>query len=183
MTLFDHDDGVRGASNGAPIVSIRLAGTPRPKGRPRFRYVQPKGRPGFVHTYSPTETVKYEAALRAAALDAMAGRPILDGPLELLMFVYIEVPASWPRRKREAAFAGEIRPTSRNDGDFENLAKVIDAFNPYKDPRTGIKVPILWSDDALVVDGRVVKVYARKQCGIVIEIRRAGPPPVPYINP
>src|SRR5882757_5992070 len=106
MSLFDHVDGVRGASNGAPIVVIRLAAPPTKKGKqgapvgkddPRSRIVQPKrgGSPFVIH-YTGARTRDYEDLLRAAAIDAMRGKEILDGPLEVLIFAYFPIPDSWP---------------------------------------------------------------------------------------
>src|SRR5262249_4504648 len=173
--LFDlHGDG----ADQAPLLVIRLAGDPVGKERPRFRVVKPKRGPQFVHTFTSAKTRNYESALRAAAIDAMRGRQLLDGPLAILIFAYFKIPQSWPRRQVEAALAGDIRPTVKPD--WENIGKTTDALNPYVDPKSKIKVPIVWRDDALVVDGRVVKIYAQRRPGIIVEIRRAGAPPTPW---
>jgi Holliday junction resolvase RusA-like endonuclease len=158
-----------------PLVVVSLPGQPQGKGRPRFRNVQTRDGRSFTTVYTPAETARYEAQLRAAALDAMRGKAILDGPLEVMVFAYFDVPESWSKAKRAAALAGDVRPTGKPD--WENVCKVLDAFNPYTDPRTKMKIPVLWTDDAIVVDGRIVKLYAVQRPGLVIEIRRAGPPP------
>lgn len=173
-TLFDHDKVSERVSDD-PLVVVALAGEPQGKGRPRFRVVQPRGKPSFVSVYTPAETVAYENALRDQAWRAMAGRPPLDGPLSVRVFAYVTIPKSWSQKKRAAALAGEIRPTGKPD--WENVAKMLDAFNPYKDPRTKLKIPVLWADDAKVVHGEVIQLYATKNPGLVVEVRRAGPPP------
>jgi Holliday junction resolvase RusA-like endonuclease len=162
-----------------PLLVVRLPGDPVGKGRPRSRIVKPKdNRPAFVHVYTDAQTREWEDNLRAAAIDAMAGRPILEGELEVVMFAYMRIPDSWPERRKAQARDGSLRPTSKPD--LDNMLKALDAFNPYRDPRTKIKVPIVWRDDSQVVDSRVVKIYAQRQPGLIIEIRRAGPAPSPW---
>lgn len=175
MSLFDQ----RGEA-GDPLVVIRYAGDPVGKGDPKSRIVRPRdGGKMFVMHYTDPEERAYAAALRAHAIDAMRGRPILDGPLELLMFAYYPVPKSWTVAEKDAASVDLRRPTGKPD--WDNVGKFVgDALNPYRDPDTKILVPIVWRDDACVVDGRVVKLYAKKAPGLVIEVRRAGMPPSPW---
>jgi Holliday junction resolvase RusA-like endonuclease len=98
-----------------PIV-IELAGEPRGKGRPRFV------RNGM--TYTPAATRKYEAALRYAAQEAMAGRPPLVGPISIIVTAVFPIPTSWSKRKPEAALAGELPHVSKPE--IDNLIKSID---------------------------------------------------------
>jgi Holliday junction resolvase RusA-like endonuclease len=72
-------------------------------------------RKGFA--YTPAATRKYEAHARLAAQDAMADRPPLDVPVRIELLVELPVPASWSKRKAEAAITGDVRPTSRPDID------------------------------------------------------------------
>lgn len=127
-------------------VVIVLSGTPQGKGRARRRSVKTRDGRKFITTYTPAKTRRYEAALQAAAVSVMRGRAKLDGALRLLMIAVVAVPASWPKRKREFALAGRIRPTSKPD--WDNIAKTCDALNG-----------VVWVDDARIVDGRVVKWY------------------------
>jgi hypothetical protein len=55
-----------------PVVTIRLAGEPNGKGRPRI-----STRNGMVRAYTPEKTRNYSAALRMAAQVAMGGRSSL----------------------------------------------------------------------------------------------------------
>lgn len=193
MSLVDRSDlfeSPRGSSDAAPLLVISVPlipvvgddGVERQrmisKDRPRFRAVKPKGKPSFVTTYTTDKTRQQENAIRAAAIDAMQGRKLIIGNLSVLMFAFFPIPPSWPAHKREAAFADRLRPTSKPD--FDNILKVVDALNPYFDRRVGCKVPIVWTDDSAVVDGRIIKLFAKRNPGIVIEIWAAPPPPAPW---
>lgn len=128
-------------------IKFTVPGKPKAKGRPRFRVVTPKGKKSFVHTYTPKETETEEGVLRHIASIAMAGRAPLMGPLIIQMAVYIHVPPSWPKKKREDALAGRIYPTSKPD--WDNYAKIQDGLNL-----------IVWGDDAQIVDAHVYKRYS-----------------------
>lgn len=183
MSLLDslERDGVRGdPSKGvAPIVCVRWAGDPVSKGRPRARIAKTRAGLPFVHVYTDKETRDFEAAIRAAAFDAMQGRRVLDEPLAVTIFAYLPVPKSWSAKKQDAARAGLSLETGRKD--IDNIGKaVMDALNPFRDPRTKIRIPVVWTDDSLVVDCRILKIFAKRQPGVIIEIRPAGPPPQPW---
>lgn len=121
-----------------PIV-IELPGVPAGKGRPRF-----SRKTG--HAYTPAKTRSYESMLQGAAITAMDGRPVMDGPVRVLVEAHFPVPASWSRAKKVAALLHVVRPTSRPD--WENIAKMLDAFNA-----------VVWRDDAQVVEGTIIKRY------------------------
>jgi Holliday junction resolvase RusA-like endonuclease len=104
-------------------VRFTIPGIPKGKARPRFRIVTPKGRKGFVSTYTPAETRNEEGVVRQFAQIAMAGRPPLEGPLEFHMAAYLPVPSSWSGKKRERALADQIYPVSAPDAD--NIAKLV----------------------------------------------------------
>lgn len=139
-----------------PVV-IHLAGEPKGKGRPRF--VQ---RGKFMSAYTPTPTRNYEAALRMAAQEAMAGGPPLEGPLRVVVEAVFTVPQSWSGKKRAAALAGAIRPTGRPD--WENISKTLDGCNK-----------LVWHDDAQIVDGRCLKLYG-EAAYLRIEVYRLEQP-------
>lgn len=139
-----------------PII-IELVGTPRGKGRPRFRSVTTRAGTTFASAYTDSETRRFEDALRYAAQESMGGRPPIDGAVAVLIHAFIPIPASWSMKKREAAMRGEILPTTKPD--WENIAKNLDALNQ-----------VVWIDDKQVVDGRVVKRYSEKPC-LRVEVR------------
>ena len=122
-----------------PIIII-LHGTPVGKGRPRF--VRSTG-----IAFTPQKTRGYEAALRYAAQETMAGRPPIDGPVVVSLEASFPVPASWPAKRRVAALAGRIPHQSRPDVD--NLAKNFDALNE-----------IVWKDDKQIVSATILKNYS-----------------------
>jgi Holliday junction resolvase RusA-like endonuclease len=130
-----------------------------PKGRARFRYVAPgaSGRAGFVHVYTPKQTEVYETALKWKGKAAMRGRPPLEGPLAVRIFVMLPIPKSWPAKRRNAALVGLIWPSGRPD--WDNFGKILcDAMNG-----------TIWADDGQIVRALVVKEYAEKP-GIIAEI-------------
>lgn len=133
-----------------PIV-IRLDGTVRGKGRPRFARVGQ-----FVRTFTDAQTRTYEGRLSDAAAEAMDGHPLIEGPVLLKLVATFGVPASWSKRKQADALTGIIRPTGRPD--WENIAKLTDALNG-----------IVWRDDAQVVTATVRKVYGERP-GLAIEV-------------
>ena len=142
------------------IVNIALDGPARGKGRPRATV-----RNGHATVYTDDKTVKYEAQLRFAAMQAMAGRPPTAQPVALLMTVRFAVPVAWSRKKTAAALLGHVRPTVKPDAD--NTLKLTDALNG-----------IVWLDDKQVVDARVRKIYAETP-GLLIEVRTIAAPVLP----
>lgn len=122
-------------------ITVTLPGLPRGKGRPRFAR-----RGKFVSTYTDEKTASYEGALRLAGADAMRGEIPMVGALWVHVTAVFPIPASWSRKKREAAEQNQVAPTGKPDCD--NLLKCLDAFNE-----------IVWKDDAQIVSATVVKVY------------------------
>jgi Holliday junction resolvase RusA-like endonuclease len=131
------------------VISFELLGEPVGWQRTGVRIVKPKFGKQFATLYTPAETRAYEKALALVAKVAMAGagKPApITGPLRLTVTAFMPVPASWSRKKRDAALAGAIRPTVKPD--WDNIGKMTDALKG-----------IIWNDDTQVVDGRVVKTY------------------------
>ena len=131
------------------MITIELAGTPIGKGRPRF--IRSTG-----HAYTPEKTRNYETNLRLAAQDAMGGAEPLSGPLRVTVEARFPVPASWSRKKREAALAASfvsrerLYPACRPDAD--NICKTVgDALNE-----------IVFHDDKQIIDLRVIKAYSAR---------------------
>ena len=128
-------------------VRFTVPGKPVGKGRPR---AAKRGK--SIVLYTPETTVKYESTVALAASQAMAGRPLITGPAEVLMTMVLPVPVSWSKRKQADALAGQLMPTGRPDAD--NVIKAIfDAINK-----------IVWTDDAQVVGLRLRKVYGATPC-------------------
>lgn len=123
----------------APII-ITLPGPPRGKERPRV---------GAHSVYTPSGTRAYEADLKLMARIAMRGRPLLTGPLKVIVVAGMPVPRSWPAVRRNAALNSLTWPVMRPD--WDNIGKTTDALNG-----------VVWGDDAQVIDGRVIKAYGRE---------------------
>ena len=150
-----HDDGL------LDCLVFSVPGVPVPKGRPR-------GRARLVHTdrgpvaqpitpRSPRKTQRYEADIAQAAHLALhtvarASRRFPERlPLRLVVTGY------WPRPMRRPAHVPAAlwrtgRPFPRpSTPDFDNVAKVAaDALN-------GLGI---WTDDAVITDGRGLTRYA-----------------------
>lgn len=122
------------------MIVVELSGTPLGKGRPRFQ--RATGR-----AYTPEKTRNFETNLRLAAQDVMAGQPPLEGPLYVIVEAHLPIPQSWSAKKRKAAIDGTLRPITKPD--WENLAKMLDAFNE-----------VVWRDDAQIVHGAILKLYS-----------------------
>lgn len=115
-------------------VAFTVPGAPQGKGRPRL-----STRGGFARAYTPAKTRSYESQIAAAAIDAGAER--INGPVELCVSAFHEIPRSWSRVKRAQAIDGTIRPTGPRD-DLDNCLKAVgDALNG-----------IAYADDGQVVE-------------------------------
>jgi len=113
------------------IFSVFVAMPPQAKQRPRHMR---SGR-----AFTPKETVRAEAELRQRVQVTWGNREPLDEPLKVTVIVTMNRPKSTPKRV--------LWPTGRPDGD--NLMKLT------QDSLNGI----LWRDDSIIVDARVIKVY------------------------
>lgn len=128
-------------------VSFIIPGAPQGKGRAKIVRIG-----GFSRMATPAKTVAYEGLIAHAAQAAMAGRPMLDGPVAVFLVLDCQVPASWSGKKQREALAGEHMPTTKPD--IDNVCKaVFDGCNG-----------VLWRDDVQVVDVRVRKRYAATPC-------------------
>lgn len=126
------------------LVEIRLDGSPIAKGRHRHRL---NTKTGAIYTHPDAKTRRYEDRLAWAGQIAMAGRPLLEGPLCILFLSFVAIPVSKSQKWKAAALRGEIFPTGRPD--FDNYAKVLDSLNK-----------IVWIDDSQIVDATVRKRYS-----------------------
>ena len=125
------------------MITFVVPGSPQGKGRPRVGTIS-----GRARVFTPAKTVAYEGLIAHAAQQAMAGRPLIDGPVSCATAIDAPIPASWSKRKHAAALAGELMPTTRPD--LDNVVKAIfDGCNG-----------VLWCDDAQVVGLSVRKRYA-----------------------
>lgn len=123
-------------------VEFTVPGQPQGKGRPRIGRVK-----GHARMFTPAKTVTYESTVALFAHQAMQGRPLLVGPVEVAVELVCAIPASWSPKKREQAEQGAIRPTTKPDVD-NVLKAVFDAING-----------VVWVDDVQVVGLSARKTY------------------------
>jgi Holliday junction resolvase RusA-like endonuclease len=121
-------------------ITVIVSGEVIAKGRPRMT------KRGFA--YTPAATRKYEAHARLAAQMAMGDQPPLQMPCRLELVAELPIPMSWSSKRRAAALAGDILPTSRPD--IDNFLKSgADALNG-----------IIVVDDSLITEVRARKRYS-----------------------
>jgi Holliday junction resolvase RusA-like endonuclease len=116
-----------------------VPGLPQGKGRARF---------GNGRAYTPAKTVAYEGLVAMAGHQAMNGRPLIEGPVYMLVNAFFPIPKSWSKAKREAALTGTVWHTGKPDGD--NILKAVgDALNE-----------VAFKDDSQVAFAKITKRYA-----------------------
>lgn len=120
-------------------VIFTIPGRLRGKGRPRF-----SKRGDKVHTFTDAKTLATEGVIRHFASEAMKGRAPIGGPVSLTVAIWQSIPASWSKKRKEAAFFLTGKP------DIDNVVKAIcDACNK-----------IVFLDDAQISDLHVIRRYA-----------------------
>ena len=126
------------------MTEFIIDATPVAKGRPRF-----SSRGGFVKTYTPAKTSEWEDVVREEARKAMGSSEPIDGPVALSLRFYLPIPASWSKKRTEAANLGHEHHIKKPDVD--NFAKaVMDACNG-----------VLFVDDSQVINLHVSKHYSK----------------------
>lgn len=138
-----------------PFVTIILPGSPRGKGRPRTAV-----RGSFATIFTDKKTRNYENDLKAAGIKAMEGLEVAVGPLSVGVRAYMAIPASWSRKRRQAALSGDLMPTTGVD--LDNIVKMLDGLNyrlpTYKGDKS--KWPIVWGNDAQIINLHAMKFYS-----------------------
>lgn len=100
-------------------------------------------------TYTPRGMGAYQRAVAGYAAVAHRGRPRFNGPVAMIVFATFAIPKSWPKKKTEAALAGQEMMTARPD--IDNIAKSI------ADALSGS----IYLDDSQVVISFSAKKYGR----------------------
>lgn len=115
------------------------SGVPRGQGRPRFTRT---GR-----AYKADKDREYERSIRAAYLEWHRDKRPIDGPFRVSVEVWMQVPRTASRNKREDMLIDRIRPTVKPD--LDNVVKaVLDALNG-----------IAYTDDKALVQIEAKKLY------------------------
>jgi Holliday junction resolvase RusA-like endonuclease len=125
------------------IVTIKIDGTPVPKGRPRFARVG-----GFVRTYTDAKTVNFETHVKLAAKVAMGASEPWTCPIDAYLYFALTIPASASKKAKQAMSDGTTMHTKKPD--LDNLIKsVLD----------GLKGTV-FMDDGQIVNIHSTKVYS-----------------------
>lgn len=101
------------------MITFKIPGNP--VSQPRVAAAK-RGR--FIHIYTPEKKIKpYKDAIKLIATQAMAGKPPLEGPIDVCIHFYFDRPKSHTKKQRECAWHAQ-KP------DIDNLTKaVFDALN------------------------------------------------------
>lgn len=123
------------------IVKFTVPGTPVAKGRPRFSRQGP-----FVRTYTPDKTYRYEQLVQLSFIQSE--QPKLSGAVKVRILAYFPIPKSASKKKQKMMAEGEIRHTTKPDG--ENVSKaILDGLNK-----------IAYDDDSNIVELHIEKWYS-----------------------
>lgn len=145
------------------MICFEVPGEPQAWARAGVRVIAPRGGKPFASFYDTKEQLAYKRAIAMLAKSVLRSKPPLDCAVVLRVTALRSVPKSWPKRDRDAALSGVIRPTSVPDAD--NYTKVVkDALNK-----------IAWNDDAQVVTELSAKFYAETPL-LRIEFAPTGTP-------
>lgn len=142
-------------AGGAVSLSLFIAGTPVPKGRPRTKVVQPKGPsiPAYAQIYTPHATVGWEEIVILQVRQQLAGL-LLDEP----RLAHVDLPLdgrgliamrfNMPRPKSTPK---SVKYPMKSKSDWDNLAKSV------QDALQGAGVI---KNDVMVTDATVAKRFA-----------------------
>lgn len=129
------------------MIAFTVPGQPQGKGRAKIVRIG-----GFSRMATPQKTVAYEGLIAHEAQQAMAGRSLLEGPVNVNVTIECQVPASWSAKKQRMALAHELHPTTKPDTD-NVLKAVFDGMNG-----------VVWKDDVQVINVCVAKRYSATPC-------------------
>lgn len=134
-------------------IQFTVPGQPVGKGRARAAK-----RGNFITMYTPEKTANYESLVAHAAHVAMAGKSLISGSVAVDLDIRLQIPASWPKKRKDMAAQGLIAATKKPDAD--NVEKgIFDGMNG-----------VVWVDDVQVVEVFKRKRYAETP-GVVVIVR------------
>jgi Holliday junction resolvase RusA-like endonuclease len=126
------------------MITFRVDGPPRGKGRPRA-----SSRGGHVRLYTDEKTITYERQLAEACKADMVLWDIqpLTGPLKVTVAAFFTPPKSATKKAKADMLAGVTMHTVKPD--LDNIVKCLDGING-----------IAYVDDAQIVQIEAAKAYA-----------------------
>jgi len=120
-----------------------IEGDPVAKGRPKFAR-----RGKFVSVYTPEKTKTYETKVAEIATNAMGDQEPLETPVVVSIWIYLQIPKSYSKKRFADCINQLERPTKKPD--IDNVAKAVtDAMNG-----------IVYQDDSQIVSIHIHKYYA-----------------------
>ena len=119
-------------------VSFVVPGRIRGQARPRFTV-----KSGHAIAFTDSKTRSDAAMIRSFAMDAMAGRKLLEGPLKLEVKMWQQTPKSWSKKRKAAAVYVTGKPDCSN-----KIKGLEDAMNR-----------IVYADDSQIAIINFVRVY------------------------
>lgn len=137
------------------MLIFTVPGEPVAKGRARATTVN-----GSARMYTPAKTVNYEGLVAVYAARAMAGRPLLIGPLEMSFEARFSIPKSWNKARRAAQEVNSEYVIKRPD--LDNIEKALaDGMNG-----------VVYKDDSRIVQtAQCRKVYSALP-GVTVWVRQ-----------
>lgn len=124
-------------------LEFHIFGKAKPK--QSFRYTR------FGHRYTPSDVKQYARDIQRTFLSNYPNwspSMFFDKPLKVELTVYISIPKSFSKIKKQRALAGDLRPLVKPDCD--NISKnILDALNG-----------IVYPDDKQIVELSVAKYYS-----------------------
>lgn len=150
----------------AVTLSLFVAGTPVPKGRPRTRVVQPKDSArAWAQIYNPHETVGWEEMVIVQVRQQLVGLQLAEprlGQLEMPLWGrgLLSLRFNLPRPK---SLPKKVLFPVKSKSDWDNLAKSV---------QDALQGAGLIKNDAMVTDGSVAKRFAEPghPTGVEIEL-------------
>lgn len=141
------------------MITFCIPGPPQGKGRARAM----RTRGGKTIMVTPEKTVSYEGLIAYTAKAAMsrAGAKLMEGAVLVWLHIDCQIPVSWSAKKRAAALAAGIIPTTKPDAD-NVLKAVLDGCNG-----------IVFRDDAQCADVYMRKRYAETP-GVRVRVSEIG---------
>lgn len=123
------------------MIHLIVPGEPKGKQRPRWHK---------FGTYTPTETVNYETYIKELFAIKYPDFTPLESTLWMELYMFLSIPSSASKKKKELMLTNETRPGKRPDAD--NVLKVVcDALEK-----------LAYKNDSLFVKILVEKKYSDK---------------------
>lgn len=121
------------------MIEFTVLGEPVAKARPRVF---------GKRTITPSKTANYEAEVAFVAGQAFKGCEYLQGPLQVVVRIFMSIPKSARKRDLPGMLDGTIRPTKRPDVD--NIVKSI----------TDAMESVIYANDSAIVQLWAEKFYS-----------------------